>query len=194
MYLTIIIHFLIYRYRKILQVGLSKEYRNPRSDIGKWLHHVFGLTFLHPDEVGDAFSFELSQDMPRDERVIEFADYLTDNYISEDSNFPPYIWAECSADISRTTNCCESFHSKFKNYCLAYHPNIYVFIEALKKIQTDTYIKITSSNIKQQRLIRKQVSDNQNFIAAKIAQYQCNNIRRYDFIKCVSYKFSPKVE
>jgi hypothetical protein len=71
MYLTIIIHFLIYRYRKILQVGLSKEYRNPRSDMDKWLHQVFGLTFLHPDEVGHAFSFELSQDMPRDELMNE---------------------------------------------------------------------------------------------------------------------------
>jgi hypothetical protein len=60
--------------------------------------------------------------MPRD--VTEFADYLTDNYISEDSSFPPYIWAECSTDISRTMNCCENSHSKFKNYCLAYHPNI----------------------------------------------------------------------
>lgn len=53
--------------------------------------------------------------MPNDTRVIQFADYLTDNYISEESNFPPKIWADASAELNQTTNACESFHSHFNN-------------------------------------------------------------------------------
>lgn len=180
-------------YRKILQIGLSNEYRNPSSDIGKWLHYVFGLTYLPPHEVGDAFSFELAEDMPNDWRITQFADYLTDTYICESANFPPEMWADHSADISRTTNCCESFHSKFKTYCSVYHPNIHVFLKVLGEVQTDTYIRMNSvakhekfgMRIEQERTIK--------FMEQKIIDYKNNKIGRYDFLKCMSYKFSSVV-
>jgi len=48
-----------------MQLGLTIEYKNKNSEIGKWLHYVFGLTFLSPDEVGNVF-LELIAKQPID--------------------------------------------------------------------------------------------------------------------------------
>ncbi|XP_060860653.1 uncharacterized protein LOC132938017 [Metopolophium dirhodum] len=37
-------------------------------------------------------------------RVIKFSDYLVDNYISNDTAFPPLLWADQNANLNRTTN------------------------------------------------------------------------------------------
>ena len=39
-----------------------------------------------------------------DARCKLFADYPTDNYVSQDSRFPPHLWAEPPSDTRRTTN------------------------------------------------------------------------------------------
>jgi hypothetical protein len=45
--------------------------------------------------------------------MTEFTDYIIDNYISENSQFPPFIWAEDSKIYPRTTNRPEYFHSNY---------------------------------------------------------------------------------
>lgn len=136
--------YFLCRWRKIQQVGLSDAYKDKESATGRWLHYLFGLTFLSPEEVGDAFSFEFAEEKPVDPRITEFADYLTDNYIDEYSSFPPSVWAANSESITRTTNACESFHAKFNADCSSPHPNINVFLKVILAVQTDTYIKINS--------------------------------------------------
>jgi hypothetical protein len=46
------------------------------TDISKWLHHFFGLAFLNPEDVGDSFAVDLIPDMPSDNKVQLFADYI----------------------------------------------------------------------------------------------------------------------
>jgi hypothetical protein len=46
------------------------------TDISKWLHHFFGLAFLNPEDVGDSFAEDLIPDMPSDNKVQDFADYV----------------------------------------------------------------------------------------------------------------------
>nr|CAD7585538.1 unnamed protein product [Timema genevievae] len=62
----------------------------------------------------------------------------------EQATFPPRIWAADSSDLWRITNACESFHSRFNSSCASPHPNIFVFVQNLKLVQTDTYIRINS--------------------------------------------------
>jgi hypothetical protein len=51
---------------------------------------------------------------PTDPRVTQYCDYLVDCYIlSENSIFPLFLWAACSAGRKRCTNACESFHNVF---------------------------------------------------------------------------------
>jgi len=177
-------------WRKIQSEGLTQEYKNPSSEIGNWLRHTFGLTFLAPEEVCDSFVEDFMSDKPIDNRVDNFADYLLETYIDQNATFPPEIWAANTANIYRTTNACESFHSKFKANCSSPHPNINIFLDTLKNIQTDTYIKLNSIKKNLNRVIRKDVIRKQEFINSKIEQYKNNNISRYSFVKCCSYKFS----
>ena len=37
-------------------------------------------------------------------RCTKFADYLTDNYVTQESRFPPSLWAESPSDARRTIN------------------------------------------------------------------------------------------
>jgi hypothetical protein len=45
-------------YRKILELGLSGEYKNSVSPIGKWLKYLFSLPYVAPEDVGEVFCFE----------------------------------------------------------------------------------------------------------------------------------------
>jgi hypothetical protein len=114
-----------YWWRKIQQLGLASECKNEQSPIGTWLKHLFGLTFLPPAEVGDSFAEDFMCEKPENSKLDQFADYLVDNYTDSESKFPPEIWAENSCSILRTTNTCESFHSKFKRENSSPYPNIH---------------------------------------------------------------------
>ena len=46
-----------------------------------WLKSIFGIAFLCPDEVGDAFVEYFMSIAPNDKRCTEFADYLTRTYV-----------------------------------------------------------------------------------------------------------------
>jgi len=49
--------------------------------------------------------------MPSDDKVQQYCDYLSENYIFSFSLFPPKLWSS-----NDTTNSCESFHSRFNMY------------------------------------------------------------------------------
>ena len=51
----------------------------------KWF---FGLHFVDAVEVEDIFVYLMSV-APDDEKCIKFADYLVENYVANDSKFPP---------------------------------------------------------------------------------------------------------
>ncbi|KAF0757993.1 Uncharacterized protein FWK35_00016676 [Aphis craccivora] len=121
----------------------------------------------------------------RQKKIDLFLDYLVDNYISSESTFPPRIWAEFSHSTFRSTNNCESFNSKFNGIFYHAHPNIYQFIEALKYIQQDSYIKLRST-IKQ----RNPILAKEDFIKEKIYKYSSSQISRLEFVKEISFKFN----
>ncbi|KAG8175700.1 hypothetical protein JTE90_007399 [Oedothorax gibbosus] len=127
-------------WRKIQEFGLTKEYKDEDSEIGKWLRLHFSLPLLPPEEVSEAFVDDLMTIQPRDPRTIRFSDYLTDTYVAEEARFPPHIWASNTMDSDRTTNACESFHSHFNETFENTHPNIFVFTEKLKEFHIQIYV------------------------------------------------------
>jgi hypothetical protein len=122
---------------------------------------------------------------PNDSRIREFTDNVFDNYINEESRFPPTIWSEFNATIMRTTNSCESFHSHFNSMFHTAHSNIYQLLEILKNVKIDTYIEMSSVEVRKKRncilLKEKFITDN---MTKKIA----GTINRFDFVKLMSYK------
>lgn len=179
-------------WRKIQNIGLSSEYRSGNSEIGKWLTHVFGLPFLNPEEVGDCFAFDLANEQPADNRITEFADYIIENYISEDSRFPPHLWAEASETLQRTTNACEAFHSQFNKHFYHSHPSVFDFLNVLLSFQTDSYIKMRSVKLPS-KIRNRYVRDKQKFVKEQLINYKNGNITRIEFVKRMSYRFKKSL-
>ena len=64
--------------------------------------------------------------------------------IDDGCDFPPGVWAQRPDLNPTTTNGAESFHGHLNAEFLAPHPNIYVFVQALLRQQTATYISTGS--------------------------------------------------
>ena len=89
---------------------------------------------------------ELIADSPSDNKCMKFADYILEFYIDKNSRLPPTIWA--SPDQKRTTNGAESFHAHLNEKSDASHPNIFVCVDVLLKLQTTSYIKMRTLTVK----------------------------------------------
>lgn len=178
-------------YRKIKSLGLTEHYKDKDSEIGKWLKYTFGLTYLNPNDVGDCFIFDLCSIRPENEQVVKYCDYLVNCYIEENSDFPPYLWAECTPSVTRTTNACESFHSKFNESFYTTHPSIYIFVEKLREFQTDTYVKIQSLQTPA-KIKDASVRSKLKTVTELCEKLKNNAISKIDFVKCVSYLSLPK--
>ncbi|XP_034939087.1 uncharacterized protein [Chelonus insularis] len=126
-------------WRKIQDLGLAAEYRT-NNDLSNFLKIFIGLPLLPVQEVSDCFTDDIMSILPDDKRVVGFCDYVLENYIEPNSPFPPEIWAQHSETTRRTTNNCESFHSKLNAMFNSANPNLFQFLEALKSIQTDIFI------------------------------------------------------
>jgi hypothetical protein len=72
-------------------------------------------------------------------------DYILDNYISKDSQFPYLIWAEKLTTYPRTTNRLEYLHSNYNQQFYKQHPNHQNFINVSIEIQTETKLKMNSN-------------------------------------------------
>ncbi|KAF0752290.1 Uncharacterized protein FWK35_00038194 [Aphis craccivora] len=124
------------------------------------------------------------------EKLTKFNDYLVENYIANDSIFPPEIWAEKSNSIHRTTNSCESFHSKFNSQFYSPHPNIFNFLNILLSIQSDTRIIIRSSNTTKPH--RKEIREKIKFLENEISKYDTGVSSRFQYIKIMANKYRPR--
>lgn len=178
-------------FRKIQELGLVTEYRNHNSIVGNYLKLYFGLQFLDASEVLSMFNTELYYLIPANVQSIHmFRNYLMDNYIGDNSRFPPKIWASNSNFIYRTTNSCESFHSRFNKSFYNSHPNIFQFTNVLLSFQNDIYVKIRTANSYTKKM-RKETCNKLTYVNNQITLYKEQQISRYSFVKSVSYKYLP---
>lgn len=177
----------VFRWRKIQNLGLSSVYKDKDSEEGRWLRHFFGLSYLKPEDVEEAFC-QLVGTQPVNIKLTSFADYLCDTYIDYENQatFPPHMWANNSADLWRTTNACESFHSRFNSMFSSAHPNIFVFLKNLLSCQTDTYILLNTVHVSYCR-VSKTTKNRQEFVQNKLRQLQRKEIDVLTFVKAVSH-------
>lgn len=123
---------------------MSKDYRD-QTDIGIFLKNIFGLPLLNQVDVENCIIEDFISIMPKPQKLNEYMDYIIENYIDSGALFPISMWAETNSSSERTTNACESFHSKYNSLFYTHHQDIYTFLEILKKIQIDTKIAIQSA-------------------------------------------------
>ncbi|KAL4103449.1 hypothetical protein QTP88_018826 [Uroleucon formosanum] len=162
---------------------------NNLAGVHKALNDTKPVTKEDPHEVSEYFVNDFMSDCPDDKRLKKYCDYLTENFIKEESLFPPQYWAVVWPSLVRTTNACESFHSFF-NQCFYKHtPPIMSWLAVLiNEVQTDVYIKIRSINILKTPRDTKNV-ERQRQNEAYIEDYKNNKICRYKFVKQISYNY-----
>jgi len=51
-------------------------------------------SLLSPNEVSDAFTDDITRDVPASQTAMKFADYVIENYSSVDSTLPSTMWAQ----------------------------------------------------------------------------------------------------
>ena len=77
------------------------------------MNTFFGLAFLNPEDVGDSFAVDLIPDMPSDNKVQDFADYVLSTYVDDNAMYPPSVWAEIPSNSRGTNNGPEAFNSHY---------------------------------------------------------------------------------
>jgi hypothetical protein len=115
--------------------------------------------------------------------VEQFSSYLLENDIDADSNFPPPVWADCTASSSRTINAYELFHAHLNALFYSAHHKIFVLVSAFQKIQKETHIKMRSVTT---RRLRKSATVKEDLISSKSGQYRVNLISRIEFVSSLS--------
>jgi len=102
------------------------------------LRHTFGLLFLDPTEVFECFIDNFMADRPTNDQVSKYSDYLVDNYLTDNCDYPSILWASASSSLRRTTNNCESFHSNFNRHFYKESPSINTLVTVLiNEVQTE---------------------------------------------------------
>ena len=105
----------------------------------------------------------------------------------------PYVSLGPGRNCSRTNNGPESFHGHFNaQFYYARHPNICIFLDVLKQIQTSTYIKIRSLDTI--ALQRRTEVDKINFSVDKYQDYLSGTTSRLTYISSLGYKFSARTD
>ena len=105
----------------------------------------FGLSLLLCDKVAKSFTEDIiivwhAWWCP----VPSFCDYIVDNFVVADSDFPPTLWADAPVLMPVTTYGAESYHEHLNADFNAPHPNIYILVEALLRQQAATYVTVSS--------------------------------------------------
>lgn len=97
--------------------------------------------FLDTNELGDVFTFNLSELMPQNYKSEKFASYSVDTYVGKTVTYAPTMWATGFAQHKEQPMHMNRFtHISTPILQVLVHPCIYTFIH-LKDFQTEVYKK-----------------------------------------------------
>ena len=139
------------------------------------------------NELFDTYGKLYSNTACRNDQIVKFIDYIFENYISPDAMFSPNIWAQFTASCNRTTNSCESFHSKLNMSFYTSHPNIYNFVDVLLEVQSEKNIRFRSKSVRTKKMCEKGA-----FIREQMTKLELKEIDNFELVKSLSFKFLPK--
>jgi hypothetical protein len=74
---------------------------------------------------------------------------------------------------------CKAFHLKFNTLFYSAHPNIFVFIDVLKNVQKDIYIKLRSTHLNTRRT---NIIEKETFIRNSMKWLEEKQIDKFEFI------------
>jgi len=121
-------------WRKTQNLGLATLYKEDEA-VRQWIQRAATLAMLPPHHVQDTWRevMEETPDVPRSE---DMNDYITATWVDFDAIFPLHLWNHHHTDGPRTNNHLEGWHAKLIRFVQKCHPNLFEFINFLKKIET----------------------------------------------------------
>ena len=179
-------------WRKIKEVGLSKEYKSVNSKTGQWLRGVFGLALLSPELVTKVFKSYVKILKNPDDKVQKFIDYLSEYYMVSTAQFPPQMWAGIKGKT--TNNGAEAFHRAFGDLFgyLRSKPNIGHFLRNMKRFNFWKQSTINTAEAETNIVEVSAPTQAQLDADQQIKLYKCRKIRVTTLLKKLSLKNQPK--
>ena len=179
-------------YRRICDLGLKCQY-NTDNNFSLLIRMFCALAFLPTEEVTEAFE-ELSENelLP-----MEFISYFELTYIGairgrrrrrEAPLYPITFWnmrSRVMNKLPRTNNALEGFHSALNQSLACKNPNIWKFIDVLKKEEALTETKILHLQLGEQPVKKKKYEKLDNCIVKLTEEYDGSN--QSDFLKAIAY-------
>lgn len=101
------------------------------------------LPLVPVDQIDEVFMHAMSE-MPDDIRCRQLADYVVTNWL--EGPLSVVQWNHADTEGHRTNNHLEGWHRKLNNQVKKAHPNIYEFINHLRKIQASNEVKMIQYN------------------------------------------------
>ena len=123
--------------RKFQALGLQMAYRN-NEEAKRFLRKTAGLAFVPIRFVRLACQGVKASVPAHLQRIEEFVEYFESTWLV--GSFPLQMWNVHENQDYRTNNHLEGWHKRLKNLVGKAHPNIYEFVEVIKKEQTATEI------------------------------------------------------
>ncbi|KAF0707088.1 FLYWCH-type domain-containing protein [Aphis craccivora] len=118
-----------------------------------------------------------------------FSDYILENYIDSNCNFPPILWAFEPNGNPKMTNNAESFHKHYNSQFYTPHPHIHQVIYIFMQIQSETDLKINSikNNVMNYKI--KETVHKEEYLQDMWNKYKNKTINRLTYIKNIGNKF-----
>ena len=141
-------HFAQCIWRSLQTNGLMQRYEQD-SEFALQMRMIPALAFVPPSRITSAFEL-LSDAFPQEAQSV--LHYFEDNWVGRPNHrgrynppFPHELWNQFDSvleDLPRTNNAVEGWHRAFELQVAAHHPNIWRFIDCLKKEQNFNEFKI----------------------------------------------------
>lgn len=138
-------------YRRVCASGLQSTY-NTQEDFAVLMRMFPSLAFLPTAEIPEAFQ-DLLEVIPVE--AVPVANYFEDTYVGRPRRnglcsalFPPEVWSVREStleDMPRTNNSVEAWHRGFQRNVGCTAPNLWFFLDCLKKEQSLTEMKIAQA-------------------------------------------------
>lgn len=103
------------RPRSTVAIGIYLRYLNTGNGGKLILINLFGLPLLNQVDSENYIIEDFIFIMPKHQKLNEFMDNIIENYTDSGVKFPISMWAKMNRSSERTTNACESIHSKYNS-------------------------------------------------------------------------------
>ena len=157
------------------------------------------LAFLPEDEVIDGFN-TLQDYLPDNARPI--LQYFENNYIGDERDngngrrnplFPIPVWnmhQRTLDNLPRTNNHVEGWHRRFQSDVGAYHPNIWKFLEVLKREEALTHVQIVQNQAGHNPPVQRAVYRNVQQRLHNLVQQYHPNRDTIGFLRSIAHNFN----